>query len=164
MTHRVSVCTLIIGRICPFTQVARAKNRARATLAASYEAYAAVREALFGNTTEARERAAAALALSTGRYTQYEVAIALAWTGDVARAQALADDLNKRFPASTAVQFRYLPTIRAQLALDLNEASKAIEAGSSDCSSLRTGDTGQLRFFIRTVSRLPARSGVSGRA
>jgi len=44
-----------------------------------------------------------------------------------ARAQALADDLAKRFPEDTIVQFNYLPTIHAQLALDRNEASKAIE-------------------------------------
>jgi ATP/maltotriose-dependent transcriptional regulator MalT len=47
--------------------------------------------------------------------------------GDAARAQALADDLAMRFPEDTIVQFNYLPTIHAQLALDRNEASKAIE-------------------------------------
>ena len=108
--------------------VASAVRAGEKETASSYEAYAAVREALYGNAAEARKRAAAALALSTGRYAQYEVAMALAWAGDVTRAQALADDLNKRFPVGTAVQFRYLPTIHAQLALHRNDASKAIEA------------------------------------
>jgi len=107
--------------------VASAERAGEKEAAASYEAHAAVREALFGNAAEARHRAGAALALSSGRYMQYEVAMALALVGDVARAQALGDDLNKRFPAGTAVQFRYLPTIRAQVALDRNDSFRAIE-------------------------------------
>src|SRR5262249_46348566 len=45
-----------------------------------------------------------------------------------ARAQSLADDLAKRFPEDTLVQFNYLPTLRARLALGRNDTSKAIEA------------------------------------
>jgi tetratricopeptide (TPR) repeat protein len=96
--------------------------------AANYEADAALREALFGNAVEARQRAAAALALSTGRDVQYLAALTLAFAGDAARVQALADDLGKRFPEDTVVQFNYLPTVHAQLALDRNDSSKAIEA------------------------------------
>jgi ATP/maltotriose-dependent transcriptional regulator MalT len=36
---------------------------------------------------------------------------------DSAGAQALADDLQKRFPEDTIVRFNYLPTLRAQIAL-----------------------------------------------
>jgi tetratricopeptide (TPR) repeat protein len=36
--------------------------------------------------------------------------------------------LAKRFPEDTNVQFNYLPTLRAQLALSRNDPSKAIEA------------------------------------
>src|SRR5882724_481236 len=96
--------------------------------AAGNEAEAALREALFGNAADARQRAAAALALSRGRDVQFYAALALAFAGDAARAQALADDLAKRFPEDTIVQFNYLPTIHAQLALSHNDSSKAIEA------------------------------------
>ncbi len=96
--------------------------------AASYQADAALREAVFGNAAEARQRAAAALGLSTGRDVKYGAALALALAGGAARAQALADDLAKRFPEDTVVQFNYLPTLHAQLALSHNDASKAIEA------------------------------------
>ncbi len=106
------------------TSAERAQDKENA---AGNEAAAALREALFGNATEARQRAAAALAFSTGRDVQLYTALALAFAGDAARAQALADDLAKRFPEDTVVQFNYLPTIHAQLALDRNEASKAIE-------------------------------------
>jgi eukaryotic-like serine/threonine-protein kinase len=96
--------------------------------AAGYEAAAALREALFDNATEARQRAAAALALSAGRDVQYGAALAMALAGDTSRAQALADDLARRFPEDTVAQFNYLPTIRAQLALSRSDSSKAIEA------------------------------------
>ncbi len=94
---------------------------------ATYEADAALREALFGNASKATQRAAAALALSSGRDVQYGAALALAIAGDAGRAQALADDLSKRFPEDTIAQLNYLPTIRAQLALDRNDPAKAIE-------------------------------------
>ena len=107
--------------------VASAERAGEKETAATYEARAALREALFGNATEARKQAAAALALSNGRYAEYEATIALALAGDAARAQALADDLGKRYPKGTAVQFSYLSTIHAHLALDHNDAAKAIE-------------------------------------
>jgi predicted Zn-dependent protease len=69
-----------------------------------------------------------ALALSTGRDVQYGAGLALALAVDASRAQALADDLGKQFPEDTVVQFNYLPTIHAQLALSRNDSSKAIEA------------------------------------
>jgi predicted Zn-dependent protease len=108
--------------------VASAERAEEKETAAGYEADAAVRETLFGNEAEARQRAAAVLALSTGRDVQYGAALALALAGDAHRAQALADDLGKRFPEDTIVQFNYLPTIHAQFALERNDTSRAIEA------------------------------------
>jgi predicted Zn-dependent protease len=108
--------------------VASAERAEGKETAARYEANAAVREALFGNAAEGRERAAAALRISAGRDLQYGAALTLAFAGDAARAQTLADDLAKRFPEDTIVQFNYLPTLRAQLALSRKDASKGIEA------------------------------------
>jgi eukaryotic-like serine/threonine-protein kinase len=108
--------------------VASAERAEEKETAAGYEADAAVRDALFGNEAEARQRAAAVLALSTGRDVQYGAALALALAGDAHRAQALADDLGKRFPEDTIVQFNYQPTIHAQFALERNDTSRAIEA------------------------------------
>ena len=95
--------------------------------AAAHQAIAALREALFGNPGEARQGSTAALALSTGRDIQYGTALALALIGDAVRARTLADDLSKRFPEDTIVQFNYLPTLNAQLALNRNDASMAIK-------------------------------------
>jgi eukaryotic-like serine/threonine-protein kinase len=108
--------------------VASAERAEEEEKAASYEADAALREALVGNAAGGHQRAAEALRLSTGRDVKYGAALALAMVGDAARAQALADDLAKRFPEDTLVQFNYLPTLRAQLALSRNNASKAIQA------------------------------------
>ncbi|MGB2890898.1 MAG: protein kinase [Candidatus Acidiferrales bacterium] len=95
--------------------------------AADYEADAALREALLGNAAEARRRATAALRLSIGRDVQYGAALALAFVGDVAAAQERVDDFAKRFPEDTIVQFNYLPTIRAQLALLRHDPAKTID-------------------------------------
>ncbi|MGA8103314.1 MAG: protein kinase, partial [Candidatus Acidiferrales bacterium] len=96
--------------------------------AASYEAEAAIREALVGNMSQAKQQAQVALALSTGRDVEAISATALGLAGDVPQATRLAADMAKRFPEDTIVQFNYLPTIRAATALQGGSVSKAIEA------------------------------------
>jgi hypothetical protein len=119
-----------LGKAQEFSRraVASAERAEEKETAAAYEVDAAVWEALFGNTAEARKRTAAALGLSTGRDVQYRAALALAIAGDSAQSQKLADDLAKRFPEDTVVQFIYLPTIHGQLAIGRNDYLKAIEA------------------------------------
>jgi eukaryotic-like serine/threonine-protein kinase len=95
--------------------------------AAHYETEAALREAFFGNAPTARQRAMAALGLSTSRDVEYGVAFALALSGDSSRSPALTDDLSRRFPQDTIVVFTYRPTLRALLALNHSEPSNAIE-------------------------------------
>ena len=95
--------------------------------AALYEAAAAACEAHFGNAAAAKRRALAALKIGKGRDVEYAAAFALAVAGDSSGAQTLADDLGKRFPEDTPVQFEYLPTLGALVALARNEPSKAIE-------------------------------------
>jgi serine/threonine protein kinase/tetratricopeptide (TPR) repeat protein len=85
---------------------------------ADCEAAGALWEAFYGNTSEARQHVATTLAKSNGRDAQYVAALALAVIGDSPRAQALAEDLLKRFPENTVVRFNYLPTLRAQLFLN----------------------------------------------
>jgi tRNA A-37 threonylcarbamoyl transferase component Bud32/predicted Zn-dependent protease len=108
--------------------IASAERAKEKETAAGYEAESALREAVFGNTAEARQRAAAASVLSRGRDVQYGAALALALAGDANRAQTLTNDLDKQFPEDTIVRFNYLPTLHAQLALNRKDPSKAIEA------------------------------------
>jgi tetratricopeptide (TPR) repeat protein len=94
---------------------------------AEHEADMALMEALMGNEREAQGRATIALEHSTGRDVQYGAALALALTGNSTWVRSLADDLARRFPQDTLVQFSYLPTLRAQLALNRKDATQAIE-------------------------------------
>jgi eukaryotic-like serine/threonine-protein kinase len=87
----------------------------------------AFREAFFGITSTPRQYASEALALSAGRDIQAQAALALVLVGDAAKAQALADDLAKRFPQDTIAQFIEIPAIRAELALQHGDPSKAID-------------------------------------
>ena len=89
---------------------------------------AALQEALFGNASIARQRAAYALQLSKGQDVEYGAALALAFAGDLVQAQRLTDDLAKRFPDATVVWDDYLPTLHAQIALSLKDSpKKAVE-------------------------------------
>jgi eukaryotic-like serine/threonine-protein kinase len=96
--------------------------------AANYEAAAAMREAVVGNAASAKQRAQAAVDVPKARDTDALAAIALALAGDAALAGRLADDLAKRFPEDTLVQFNYLPTIRAATALSGGNPGRAIVA------------------------------------
>jgi eukaryotic-like serine/threonine-protein kinase len=95
--------------------------------AAIYQAAEAVCEAHFGNRDQAKERAHAAMELGKGRDVEYAAAFALALSGDGSGSQKLAEDLARRFPEDTPVQFEYLPTLRALFALDDNAPLDAIE-------------------------------------
>lgn len=95
--------------------------------AALYKTGEAVWEAFYGNASLAKQSAESALALSSNRGVEYGAALAFALAGDSAHAQKLADDLEKRFPEDTSVRFSYLPTLRAQLALNRGETERAIE-------------------------------------
>jgi eukaryotic-like serine/threonine-protein kinase len=96
--------------------------------AAGYEAGAAVREALVGNMSQAKQQAQAALALSTSIYVEGGSAFVLGLAGDAPQATRLAADVAKRFPENTIVQFVYLPMIHAAAALQSGSATKALEA------------------------------------
>ena len=99
---------------------------------ALWEGSAALREAAFGNASEARQDASDAMKLApTSRGVQIEATLALAiigdvMQGDVARAETLAQDLAKRFPLDTQMQSLWLPAIRAQLALDRRNPATAV--------------------------------------
>jgi predicted Zn-dependent protease len=117
-----------------------------------------LREALFGNVERARQRAAAVLKLSTGRDVQFGAALAQAFAGEV-QAQKLADEMEKRFPEDTIVKFNYLPTIRAEIALNRNDASKAIETLQA-AASYELGTEGQMYpVYVRGEAYLAAHQG-----
>ena len=95
--------------------------------AAGYAAEAALREALFGNVAVARQAIQKTLTNSVGQDVQAAAALTYAFTGDRAKAQSLADTMAKQFPQNTLVQFNYLPTIRAGIAVDAGHPEEALE-------------------------------------
>src|SRR5260370_674841 len=95
--------------------------------AALYESAPAACEAHYGNGAASKRRALSALEIGKGRDVEDAAAFALAVAGDSFGAQTLPDDLGKRFPEDTPVQFEYLPTLGALLALARNEPRKSIE-------------------------------------
>jgi eukaryotic-like serine/threonine-protein kinase len=111
--------------------VASALKEGEKETAAGYEADAALREALFGNPAEARQRASAALALASPRDVEYGIALASALTNTSKNSQAQItkrmDDLARRFPEDTVVQFNYLPTVHAILQINTGNPANAIE-------------------------------------
>ncbi|MGA8619672.1 MAG: protein kinase [Candidatus Sulfotelmatobacter sp.] len=134
--------------------------------AATYSALSGLREALFGNAEEARHRATLALGRSSGRDAQYGAALALAYAGKSERALALINDLNKRFPEDTIVQFNYLPTLRAKLSISRGNPSEAVENlrasalyDLGETTSSTYGWTALYPVFVRGEAYLAAHQG-----
>jgi len=76
----------------------------------------------------AKRTARDALGLAKNREVKFGAALALAMTGDVTQARFLANDLERDFPEDTSVRFYYLPAVRASLALNHDDPSKAIDS------------------------------------
>ena len=150
-------------------QAQQASQRERAAL---WEAGAAVRDAFFGNASEARKRAMAALELSKNREAEYGAAFALALSGDSSQAQALADDLERRFPLDTSVRFSFLPALCAHLALNHGDASQAFEllqvAVPHELGVPRSSVSGEFGalypVYVRGEARLAAHQGTEAAA
>jgi serine/threonine protein kinase len=95
--------------------------------AAGWEVTAALREAEFGNKSEARRHAKAALGLASTRNVQVAAAMVFARADDLGRAQAIAASLQKRFPGDTLLVNYWLPSIRAANALAQRDTAAALD-------------------------------------
>jgi eukaryotic-like serine/threonine-protein kinase len=95
---------------------------------AIWQENAAMREAAFGNVADAKREAAEGLKLTPdSQGVQVGAALAFAMAADAAHAQSISADLEKRFPLDTQVQSLWLPTIRAQLALNTKNPDQALQ-------------------------------------
>jgi serine/threonine protein kinase/Tfp pilus assembly protein PilF len=135
--------------------VASALKEGEKETAAGYEADAALREALFGNAAEAKQHASAALALASPRDVDYGIALASALTDTNKNSQAQItkrmDDLSRRFPEDTVVQFNYLPTVNALLQINAGNPAKAIEV----LEAARTYELGSPSNISMSLSMYP---------
>jgi DNA-binding winged helix-turn-helix (wHTH) protein/tetratricopeptide (TPR) repeat protein len=114
------------ARVLTRRAVESALRAQAAEMAAVWEAEAALREAEVGNHALAREGAAAALAISTGRRVNGMAGLAFARAGDAERALRTASDLARDFPQDTLVQRYWVPCIRAAVALGREDAKLAL--------------------------------------
>jgi eukaryotic-like serine/threonine-protein kinase len=112
---------------------------------AVWRANAAIQQAAYGYTREARLLAVEALKLApASQGAGAEAALAFAMAGDTVRAGSLAQDLGKRFPLDTQMQSLWLPAIQAQLALDRKNPASAVTALQTAASI----ELGQIPFAI----------------
>jgi tetratricopeptide (TPR) repeat protein len=129
------------------------------------QADTAITEALFGNVKEAQRKAKEVLSALKRQHLQWpEVEAlgfageALAFSGNSSQAQLVAADLNKQFPENTTVQQIYLPTIRAQIALNNHDSSVAIHVLQTSVAY----ELGSALYpaYVRGLAYLAANQGV----
>jgi len=95
--------------------------------AAIWQINAGLREAEFENAAQAKQGVAAAVALAPGRDVKVLAALTLARAGDVARASALVQALEKSDPLNTVLKVYWLPTVKAAIALNRRDTAQAVE-------------------------------------
>jgi eukaryotic-like serine/threonine-protein kinase len=95
--------------------------------AALWQVNAALREAEFGNASNAKQGIAAALVLAPGRDVQLFAALASARIGDAARAKPIVARLEKDHPSDTILKVYWLPAIESAMALDAGHSAQAAE-------------------------------------
>ena len=126
--------------------------------AASWQVNAALREAELGNAAFARQGVAAALAAVSGAGCEsLAAALALARIGDVPRAQALAEEVEKSYPTNTLLKLYWLPTINAAIEVSKRQFI-AGDCGFGIGRALRTGRGRNVHQL--PVPRVRARAGV----
>jgi eukaryotic-like serine/threonine-protein kinase len=104
---------------------AAVRNNSKET-AAIWQVSAALREAELGNLAVAKQDAAAALTLAPGRDVEVLAALALARSGETARAKTIVGELEKSYPSQTLLKVYWLPTIKAALELNTNDAAQSL--------------------------------------
>jgi eukaryotic-like serine/threonine-protein kinase len=93
--------------------------------AAIWQVTSALREAEFGNAAPAKQGVAAALALSPGRDVKMFAALTLAQAGEITRAKALVEELEKSYPSETVLKVYWMPTIKAAIELNAENSTQA---------------------------------------
>jgi len=131
-------------------------------VAAEYETEAALREALLGNSTEARRRLLTLVGHSRPAnggegFDHYTAALAMAYVGDEKGTQGIADELSNRFPENTVTQLVFVPTLRAKLAINRNQPVKALDF--LEAATPFEFDDNTFPVYIRGEAYLAARRG-----
>jgi serine/threonine protein kinase/tetratricopeptide (TPR) repeat protein len=94
--------------------------------AAIWQVNAALREAEFGNLAAAKQDVSAALTLTPGRDVEMLAALVLARIGEAVRAKTIVGQLEKSYPSQTVLKVYWLPTIKAAIELNANNAAQSL--------------------------------------
>jgi tetratricopeptide (TPR) repeat protein len=117
-----------------------------------------------GNFAKARELAASSVALTNGRDNMESVAMALAMAGDASRAQSIADDLGRRFPADTLLHQVVMPSVRALIALNRKAPEQALQALQATAPYELGMTQGLFPIYLRGLAYLQAKRGADAAA
>jgi tetratricopeptide (TPR) repeat protein len=112
-----------------------ARRNSRKEAAARWQMNGSLREAESGNLALAADQTASALSMGSNRGVQILAALALARANDSARAEKMADELQKQFPQDTLINGYWLPTIRATIEINRSDPFQGNPA-SQRCGSL----------------------------
>jgi eukaryotic-like serine/threonine-protein kinase len=162
------------GRLAKSRELAKravdsAKRAGAPETAAIWEVTAALREAEFGNSAVARQRAAAAIALAPGRDVEMLAALAYARSGEASQAEKIAEKLSKESPLFTMMQSYWLPAIRGYAELSRGRPARAIDI-LQPAMPYELGAPPQFQnstvypLFVRGAAYLKARNGVQAAA
>jgi hypothetical protein len=128
---------------------------------AGLQIWRALMEAEMAETKPARADATAALKLALNRATRQVGGLALARAGDVAGAETLCSELDKRFPLSTLVQRRWLPLIRAAVAISRRDPNSGLEHLQTASAMENGADCWYYPAYLRGEAYLMLRNGPS---
>jgi tetratricopeptide (TPR) repeat protein len=95
--------------------------------AALWQLNSALREAEFGNLERARQEVKGGLTIASTRDVQTLAAVTLASAGDLSRARAMVDDLQKRYPLNTMLNHYWMPVARGYIELRSGHPARALE-------------------------------------
>jgi tetratricopeptide (TPR) repeat protein len=144
----------LMQRSVQITQGLGFKGTTAATLAAAAGVAAEI-----GNAARARELATSSAALANGRDNMELVAMALAMAGDTSRAQSVAEDLGRRFPADTLLHQVVIPNVRALIALNRKAPEQAIQALQTTTPYELGMTQGLFPIYLRGLAYLQAKRG-----
>ena len=117
--------------------------------AAAQLAAAAMQESDVGNFKEAQQLAARSLKLARTRVVLAAAALAYAQAGNIHQAQALVDELGRRYPSHTFAKLLWIPNIQAIVAMQQGDSSRAVEILQTT-SPVELGNANMVRWI--TVS------------
>jgi tetratricopeptide (TPR) repeat protein len=131
---------------------------------AQTQAIWALTQAEVGNAPKARESAASSAALARGRDSLEPAAVALAMAGDGSRAQAITEELDRRFPTDTLLHQVSIPVVQALSELERKAPEKAIQALRATTPYELGSVQGLLPIYIRGQAYLQAKRGAEAGA